>query len=93
VALHVRSRPSPDLRLRCFWSAVTEATPNLPEGLRIHHRLPASDGREAFCVWEGESVQGVRQAVEPAVGSLSRNEYFAVEAKEGANLPAGLAGT
>jgi hypothetical protein len=75
-----------------FWSAVKEATPNLPEGLRIHHCLPARDGREAFCVWEGESVEGVRQVVEPATGSVSRNEYFEVEAKEGVNLPSGMAG-
>jgi hypothetical protein len=75
-----------------FWSAVKEATPNLPSGMRIHHCLPTRDGREAFCVWEGESLETVRQNVESAVGTVSRNAYFEVEAKEGLNLPSGVAG-
>jgi len=74
-----------------FWSGVREATPNIPEPYRIHHCLPNAEGTEAMCVWEGESLDAVREVVDGAVGAYSRNEYFAAEAKEGVNLPSGLA--
>ncbi len=75
-----------------FWSLVQQATPNLPESLTIHHCLPKADGSEALCVWEGPSLQEVRETVESAVGEYSRNEYFEADAKEGINLPTGLVG-
>jgi len=31
------------------------------------------------CVWEAEDVDSVRNAIEPAVGQVSKNEYFAVD--------------
>ena len=33
------------------------------------------DGRLGICIWEGESVEAVRQVVEGAVGAWSYNEY------------------
>lgn len=29
-----------------------------------------------MCIWEGESVEAVREVVEGAVGAWSDNEYF-----------------
>ncbi len=74
-----------------FWSTVREGTSNLPDGLAIHHCLPSPSGSEAFCLWEGSSVEEVRDFVDSAVGSVSRNEFFEAEAKEGVNLPSGVA--
>jgi hypothetical protein len=70
-----------------FWPQVQQATPDLPQDLTIHLCLPTRDGREAACVWEGPSLDEVREAVEGVVGAYSRNEYFEAEAKEGINLP------
>jgi len=74
-----------------FWSTVRDGAANLPDGLALHHCLPDPSGSEAFCLWEGDSVDAVRDFVDSAVGSVSRNEFFEAEAKEGVNLPSGVA--
>ena len=51
----------------------------LEAGLPVHVALPnhaaSPDHRFGVCIWEGESVEAVRQAVEGAVGAWSYNEY------------------
>jgi hypothetical protein len=42
-------------------------------GLPIHAGTP--DNRLGICIWEGESVEAVREVVEAAVGAWSYNEY------------------
>jgi hypothetical protein len=39
------------------------------------------------CIWEADSVDAVRNILEPVVGSVSRNEYFPVENREGLARP------
>lgn len=70
-----------------YWSTVKQAAANLPGDLKLHHCLPTADGREAMCVWEGNSVDAVRSFVEEGVGDYSNNEYWEVEQKEGVHLP------
>lgn len=41
--------------------------------LPIHAATP--DHRLGICIWEGESLEAVRQVVEGAVGAWSYNEY------------------
>ena len=74
-----------------FWSAADMAT--LPPGLKLHHTFPAPDGGRAVCVWEAATVEAVRDFLEPAVGSASRNEYFQIENREGMATPSKLART
>jgi hypothetical protein len=51
----------------------------LEAGLPSHVALPihASNGDHTFgiCIWEGESVESVREVVEGAVGPWANNEY------------------
>ena len=70
-----------------FWSAAEEAGPNLPEGIRLHHTFPNQDGTRAICLWEADSVEAVKNLIEPVAGQMSRNEYFAVDAGKALGLP------
>jgi len=73
-----------------YWTTVRQGAANLPDGLALHHCLPSTDGKQALCVWEGETLDSVREFVESAVGSVSRNEYFEAEARDGVNLPSSM---
>jgi hypothetical protein len=68
-----------------FWNS---ADPNnMPADLKLHHTFPTPDGTRAVCIWEAESVEALRAFLEPLLGSVSRNEYFAVENREGFARP------
>jgi hypothetical protein len=85
VVQHTISEPA------VFWNT---ADPNsLPPGLRLHHIFPTADGTRAVCLWEGKSPEAVRDFLEPLLGRVSRNEYFAVENREGFARPSQLAQT
>lgn len=75
-----------------YWCIVRDAAGNLPSTLRLHQCLPKANGREALCVWEGSSLDEVREFVEAGVGDVSTNEYFEVEHREGVNLPSSMSG-
>jgi len=51
----------------------------LEAGLPAHVALPihaaTNDHTLGICIWEGESVEAVREVVEAAVGAWSTNEY------------------
>jgi hypothetical protein len=66
---------------------VKEATPNIPADLTLHQMMPSADGRSAVCLWEGDSVDKVRQAVDAAVGRFSHNTFFEVAAARSIGLP------
>jgi hypothetical protein len=72
---------------RHFWSTAEQAIPNLPAGLQLHHTLSARDGSRATCLWEADSVDAVRDFLEPALGAYSSNEYREAENREGIALP------
>jgi hypothetical protein len=81
VAQHKISDPSG------FANAVKKATPNIPSGLTLHQMMPSADGRSSVCLWEGESVDKIRQAVEAVVGQFSQNTYFEVASSGAVGLP------
>ncbi|MGY1786532.1 hypothetical protein [Geodermatophilus sp. SYSU D00698] len=51
----------------------------LPDGFRLPVHAETPDHSTALCVWEGPSVDAVRDLVESVVGDYSRNEYFEME--------------
>ena len=51
----------------------------LPEGLGLPVRAATHDHSTAICIWEGPSVDAVRDVVESTVGEYSQNEYHEVE--------------
>jgi hypothetical protein len=71
-----------------FWNAVDPAA--LPSALKLHHTFPTRDGSHAVCLWEADSASAVQDFLETNLGRYSRNEYFAVENREGVALPSGV---
>ncbi len=59
----------------------------LPEGFHLPVHAESPDHTTALCVWDGPSVEAVRDLVESVVGEYSQNEYFEVEL-EGSPTPA-----
>ena len=70
-----------------FFAAAQAGTANLPGNLRLHHVFPEPGGSRAVCLWEAESVDAVRDFVEPAVGNVSQNDYFEVDSGSALGLP------
>ena len=68
-----------------FWNAADPTA--LSPKAKLHHTFPTPDGTRAVCVWETDTVEGLRSLLEPVIGRFSRNEYFAVENREGLVLP------
>ena len=48
----------------------------LPPGVALPIHAATNDHSFGICIWEGESVESVRDVVEGAVGDWARNEYF-----------------
>lgn len=69
------------------WAIAGEALADLPAHLKLHHSLPNADGTAAVCLWEADSVEAVRDLLEPAIGHVSQNSYFAV-GEQAIGLPA-----
>jgi hypothetical protein len=51
----------------------------LPEGISLPIHAATPDHTTGMCIWEGKSVEAVREFVEPVVGEYSENEYFELE--------------
>jgi hypothetical protein len=48
----------------------------LPEGFSLPIHAATRDHGVGVCIWEGPSVDSVRDVVEGVVGPYSENEYF-----------------
>jgi hypothetical protein len=81
VAIHATDDP------KTFWDTAQAALAELPEGTTLHSAIPNEDGSRAVCLWESESVDTVKGIVEGAVGHVSTNEYFDVNAQNAIGLP------
>lgn len=79
IANHTISNPEK------FWS-LAKSTP-VPSPLKLHSVLPSTDGGKGVCLWEAQSLDAVKQFVEPLTAGVSRNEYMVVEASNAMGLP------
>ena len=70
-----------------FQKCAEEVFP-LPEGLHLHHFLPAEDLSWAACLYEAPSVERLRNHLEPALGVAATQRYFPVNAEHAVGLPA-----
>ena len=48
----------------------------LHPGVALPIHAATNDHSFGVCIWEGESVESVRELVEGAVGAWANNEYF-----------------
>jgi hypothetical protein len=50
-----------------------------PQGVALPVNAASRDHRVGICLWEGESVNAVRDIVERTVGPFADNEYYEME--------------
>ena len=48
----------------------------LPQGFGLPIHAATADHTIGICIWEGESVDTVRELAESVIGPYSTNEYF-----------------
>jgi hypothetical protein len=70
-----------------------QALYNPPEGLRGLQFCPSQEGTTATCIWEGESVEAVRDLIDSTLGDASEQTYFAVDTEHAYGLPERAAAT
>ena len=58
-----------------------------PPGVRVREFYPSRDKAYVFCLWEGNSLEEVRDYVNATLRDSSRNEYFEVDAEIARGLP------
>jgi hypothetical protein len=51
----------------------------LPANIALPIHASTPDHRTGICIWEGESVNAVRELVESVVGAFSTNDYFQLD--------------
>ena len=60
-----------------FQKAEDEAiAAGLPDGFSLPIHAATSDHTVGICIWEGPSVEAVKELAESVVGPFSQNEYF-----------------
>ena len=58
-----------------------------PPSVRAREFYPSRDRADVFCLWEGASLEEVRDYVDATMGDSSRNAYFEVDAEIARGLP------
>lgn len=58
-----------------------------PAGVRVREFYPSSDQSAVICLWEGNSLDEVRDYVDATLGDSSENLYFQVDAQQAVGLP------
>ena len=65
-----------DIHDPCRVQKAADEANELPSELKLPIHAATSDHSKAICIWEGPSVEAVRNRVESVVGPYSKNEYF-----------------
>ena len=58
-----------------------------PTGVQVRKFYPSTDQSAVICLWEGNSVDEVRDYVDATLGDSSENVYFEVDARQALGLP------
>jgi hypothetical protein len=60
---------------------------NAPAGVEVSHFLPARDASAADCLWEADSLETLRDYLDPATQDSCENAYFEVDSALAMGLP------
>ena len=60
---------------------------NAPAAVVPRHFCPSKDLSAATCVWEGGSVEAVREYIDSTLGDASDNTYFEINTEYAQGLP------
>jgi hypothetical protein len=60
---------------------------NAPPGVQVRHFIPARDASAVDCLWETESLDALRDYLDPATRGICQNTYFEVDLESAFGLP------
>ena len=58
-----------------------------PPGVQGQQFFPSQDGSAAVCLWETDSVDTLRDYLDPATAGVSENTYFEIDTERAMGLP------
>ncbi|MGH2838359.1 MAG: hypothetical protein ACRDJY_08435 [Thermoleophilaceae bacterium] len=58
-----------------------------PPGVQGRQFFPSSDGSVAVCLWETDSIDTLRDYLDPATADVAENTYFEVDTQRAMGLP------
>jgi hypothetical protein len=70
-----------------FSSDAQDVAENAPSGVQARQFFPSQDRSAAVCLWEGDSIDAVREYVDSVTGDASQNTYFEVNTEYAMGLP------
>ncbi len=59
----------------------------LPKGVKPLLYLPRTDGRQADCVWEADSMENLKRFLDPLTTTAAKNQYFQIDVEHAFGLP------
>ena len=71
------------------FQACAEHIMPLPEGLHLHHFLPAPDLSRAWCLYEAQSVRQLSAHIDGTLKDASTQRYFPVDEQHAIGLACG----
>ena len=66
-----------------FWSV----SPQGPGAPTLQAAYPSQDKTKGVCLWESDSIDALRDSLDPLVGDAAENTYFEVDAGFAVGLP------
>jgi hypothetical protein len=58
-----------------------------PPGVQGQQFYPSQDNTVAVCLWEADSIDAIRDYLDPATAGASENTYFEVDGERAMGLP------
>ena len=58
-----------------------------PPGVQGQQFFPSKEGNTAVCLWEADSIDTLRDYLDPATAGVSENTYFEVDRERAMGLP------
>jgi hypothetical protein len=58
-----------------------------PPGVQLRQFFPPKEESTAVCLWEANSIDSLRNYLDPATAGVTENTYFEVDAERATGLP------
>lgn len=58
-----------------------------PSGSELRMFLPPKDGSVATCVWKTDSIDGLRDYLDPATAGVTENTFIEIDEESAVGLP------
>ena len=58
-----------------------------PPGVQLRQFFPSQDGSMAFCLWDADAIDNLRNYLDPATAGVTQNAYFEIDAESAVGLP------